>query len=150
MIEPYMIWIWLGVFIITLIIEAVTQELVSIWFSLGSLVCIVLCLINGITYWVEIIVFVAVSIITLLLTRPVVLKLLKNKIRTTNVDDFIGREVRAICSIKFNQMGEIKINDVIYNAVLAENEKDINEGEFCVIVGIKGNKVVVKPLQKEI
>lgn len=150
MIEPYMIWIWLGVFIITLTIEAVTQELVSIWFSLGSLVCIVLCLINGITYWVEIIVFVGISIITLLLTRPVVIKLLKNKIRTTNADDFIGREVRAICSIKFNQMGEIKINDVVYNAVLAENEKDISEGEFCVIVGIKGNKVVVKPLQKEI
>ena len=32
-----MLWIWLGVIIVTAIIELVTIDLVSIWFTLGGI-----------------------------------------------------------------------------------------------------------------
>lgn len=148
--EPYMIWVWLAIFIVTLIVEACTQDLVSIWFSLGSIVCVVLSLINPIPYWVEIIAFVGVSIIALIATRPIVKKMFKNQIRATNADEFIGREVIVLSSITKDLFGEIKINDVIYNAILADGEEEIKELEHCIIVGIKGNKFIVKKSRKEV
>lgn len=148
--EPYMIWVWLAIFIVTLIVEACTQDLVSIWFSLGSIVSVVLSLINPIPYWVEIIVFVGVSIIALIATRPIVKKMFKNQIRATNADEFIGREVIVLSSITKDLFGEIKINDVIYNAILADGEEEIKELEHCIIVGIKGNKFIVKKSRKEV
>ena len=47
-IESYMLWVWLAVFIIMLIVEAVTQDLVSIWLALGAFISLIflLCLIS--------------------------------------------------------------------------------------------------------
>ena len=90
MIESYMLWVWLAVFIIAFIVEACTQDLVSIWFSVGALVSLILSIFDNIPYWVEIIVFVVVTAITFVLTRPLVKKVLKNQIRKTNVDEFVG------------------------------------------------------------
>ncbi len=149
MIEQYMLWVWLGVFIIALVVEAVTQDLVSIWFSAGAFVSLILSIIDGIPYWVEIIVFVVVSCLTLLLTRPVVKKMLKNQIRQTNADEFIGQKVVALKPISKDAAGEVKINDVIYQAIIAD-ENSINAFEECQIVAIKGNKLVVKQIRKEI
>lgn len=147
MIEQYMIWIWLAVFVIALIVEATTQDLVSVWFSLGAIVCIILSVIDGFAYYYEIIIFAVVSFALLFFTRPVVKKLLKNQERTTNVDDFIGRECIALEPItKFNN-GSIKINDVIYTAILPESEDDeISVGDKVKIVTVKGNKVVVRKM----
>jgi membrane protein implicated in regulation of membrane protease activity len=81
-IENYMVWIWLGIFVVTIIVEAATQDLVSIWFSLGSMAA--LCVSFGVPFWVEIIVFFVVSTITLIFTRPLVKKLMDRQIRKTN------------------------------------------------------------------
>ena len=40
--EQYMVWIWLGILVAAIILEAITQDLVSIWFSVGALVSLVL------------------------------------------------------------------------------------------------------------
>lgn len=145
MIEPYMIWIWLAIFIITLIVEALTQDLVSIWFSLGALVVIILSLFPGMPFWGEIIVFVIVSIITLILTRPIVKKMLKNQIRKTNADSLIGQVVLLKKDTMKDDYGEVKINDVIYQTVLADDDMEpIKEGEYVTIIAIKGNKLIIK------
>ena len=69
-----MLWIWLGVFVLAFVIEAITQDLVSIWFGLGALVA--LCITGFTDWWVQLIVFVAVSAVALLATRPLVKKIL--------------------------------------------------------------------------
>ena len=38
--QEYMIWVWLGVFVVAFIVEAITQDLVSVWFGLGAIVCV--------------------------------------------------------------------------------------------------------------
>ena len=40
--EMYMVWIWLFIFVLGIVVEALTQDLVSIWFSVGALVSLVL------------------------------------------------------------------------------------------------------------
>lgn len=147
MIEQYMIWIWLAVFVIALIVEATTQELVSVWFSLGAIICIILSVIDGFAYYYEIIIFAVVSFALLFFTRPIVKKLLKNQERTTNVDDFIGRECIALEPITKFAYGSIRINDVIYTAVLPENEEEsIAIGDKVKIITVRGNKVVVRKI----
>lgn len=145
-IEVYMIWIWLSIFVVALIIEACTQDFVSIWFSVGALVCICVCN-TGIPYWGEIIIFSVISVLSLILTRPLVKKLLERTERKTNVDEYAGKHVKVMKEIdKFNP-GEIRINDVIYTAILREeDETSISLGEVVEIVTLKGNKVVVKKI----
>ena len=47
---------------------------------------------------------------------------------------------------KFNN-GSIKINDVIYTAILPESEdNEISVGDKVKIVTVKGNKVVVRKM----
>ncbi len=49
----YMIWIWLGVFVLAFILEAITQDLVSVWFGLGAIVCV--CISRVTEWWVQLI-----------------------------------------------------------------------------------------------
>ena len=67
-IENYTIWIWLGVFVLTVILEASTQDFVSIWFAVGALVAIAIS--YSAPFWVELIVFVVISAMALIFTRP--------------------------------------------------------------------------------
>ena len=148
-IENYMIWIWLGIFVVTVIVEAVTQDLVSIWFSLGSMAA--LCVSFGVPFWVEIIVFFVVSTITLIFTRPLVKKLMDRQIRKTNTDDFIGKRVKVVKEIDKFDGGEVKINGIIYTAILLEEENEtIPENAVVEIITLKGNKVVVKKIEDKV
>lgn len=142
-IEDYTIWIWLAVFVITIAVEAMTQDLVSIWFSAGSFAS--LCISYFAPWWVELIVFVVISTACLILTRPLVKKLMRSQIRKTNSDEFIGQKVKLISDVTKFEMGTVKINSVIYNAVLPEDEEEeIKADSIVEIVSIKGNKFVVR------
>ena len=88
-IENYTIWIWLGVFVLTVILEASTQDFVSIWFAVGALVAIAIS--YSAPFWVELIVFVVISAMALIFTRPLVKKLMDRTVRKTNSDEFVGK-----------------------------------------------------------
>lgn len=145
--NDYMVWVWLAVFVIAIIIEASTNDLVSIWFSIGSLVS--LCLSFATPIWVQVVVFVVVSGVALICTRPLVKKLMKNQIRKTNSDEFIGKRVKTIKEISKFTPGEIKINGVVYTAILpSDSDEVIKEDTVVEIITIIGNKVVVKNVEE--
>ena len=141
----YMIWIWLAVFVVAFILEAITQDLVSVWFGLGALVCV--C-ISGVTeWWVQLIVFVVVSAIALIATRPIVKKILERNERKTNTDDYIGQHVKTISNVTKFDGGEVKLNGIIYTAILMEDsDEEILKDEVVEVVAIKGNRLVIKKI----
>ena len=141
----YMIWIWLAVFVIAFILEAITQDLVSVWFGLGALVCV--C-ISGVTeWWAQLIVFVVVSAIALIATRPIVKKILARNERKTNTDDYIGQHVKTISNVTKFDGGEVKLNGIIYTAILMEDsDEEIFKDEVVEVVAIKGNRLVIKKI----
>lgn len=144
----FMLWVWLGVFVLAVVLEAATQDFVSIWFAAGAIVCLIIC--TWIPWWwLELIIFCAISFIALIATRPLVKKFAgRGTIRYTNVDEFIGKRVMAEKEISKFTSGEIKINGIIYTAILMENEeKTIEEGSIVEVVALKGNKVVVKKIE---
>lgn len=145
----YMIWIWLGIFVLAFVVEAITQDLVSIWFGIGALVCV--CISYVTPWWVQIIVFVVISTITLIATRPLVKKILSRQERKTNSDEFIGQKVKVIKDITKFDGGEVKLNGIIYTAILRDaDEKTINNDAIVEVVAIKGNRLVVKNIEGEI
>lgn len=148
MIESAMLWIWLGVFVLAVVLEAATQDFISIWFAAGAIICLIIC--TWIYWWAEVIIFCAISFIALLSTRPLVKKFAgKATIRHTNVDEFIGKRVKTEKEISKFDAGEVKVNGVVYTAILMENsEETIPADSIVEIVAMKGNKIVVKKIEE--
>ena len=140
-----MLWIWLGVFVLAFVIEAITQDLVSIWFGLGALVA--LCITGFTDWWVQLIVFVAVSAVALLATRPLVKKILARSERKTNSDDYVGQKVKTISDVTKFDGGEVKLNGIVYTAILMEDtDETIPTDTVVEVVAIKGNRLVIKKI----
>jgi membrane protein implicated in regulation of membrane protease activity len=135
-------WVWLSVFIITLIVEIISVELVSIWFSAASLISLILAL-CGVSVTLQIVVFLVVSIVLLASLRTICMKFLKNSKEKTNLDSLVGTVHTLVKEIKDECPGEIKINGVIWR-VVSKNQKAISVGEKVKIVEIDGNKFIVE------
>ena len=148
-IENYMIWVWLGIFVLTLVLEASTQDFVSIWFSVGALMAMT---VSGFTpFWAELIVFVVVSACALIFTRPLVKKMMDRTVRKTNSDEFLGKRVKVIKEITKYDGGEVKLNGITYVAILMEEEeKSIPVDSIVEVVSLKGNRVIVKLIDEGI
>lgn len=146
--EPYMLWIWLSIFVLAVVFEAMTQDLVSIWFSIAALVT--LCICNTIPYYIEIVIFCVLSLVTLLLTRPLVKRIMDRAVRHTNVDEIIGKRVVMLKKVTKYEVGEAKINGLIYSVALPEDVNyEIEKDEIVEIIAIRGNKVIVRAIEKE-
>ena len=147
--EAYMWIIWLAIFILALVIEALSPELVSIWFASGAIVSLIVSFIPGADWWIELIIFVAISITTLLCLRPLIKKFMKRNIVNSNVDEMIHKKGRMIKGCDELNHGEVKINGVIWTAQSSEEKVSIKEGSLVEVLSIDGNKLIVKEIKKE-
>lgn len=145
-IENYMIFVWLGIFIIAILVEILTVELVSVWFAGGAFIAFILSWIPGIPYWGEIISFVLASALLLFCLRPLTTKLLTRKEVKSNIEELIGKKAKVVKKISELNNGEIIINGVTWTAVSSEPTIEINEGDIIKIVAINGNKIIVKKI----
>ena len=145
--EQYMWIVWLALFIVMVIVEASGPVLVSIWFAAGALVAMVVSFIPKVPWWVEVIVFVAVSLIFFFALRPVVKKRMKREEVKSNVDSLVGKRGYVLKEISSLDPGECKINDVVWTAVPADNDEVISKDSVVQVVAINGNKLIVKKVR---
>lgn len=82
---------WLILFIVLLVIEALTVNLVTIWFAIGAVAAAVTAYFGG-NIMVQLVVFLIVSIVLLILTKPIVKKHFNNNRTKTNADRLVGKE----------------------------------------------------------
>ncbi len=137
-------WIvfWTIIFIITLLVEISTTQLVSIWFSGASIISFILALCS-VPYWIQLVVFVFSSALLLFLSNLLFKdKILKFKKSPTNADTLIGQEIKLTKGVSLLEYGEARIRDVIWT-VAVDNDKQYNKDEIVVIKEIKGNKLIV-------
>lgn len=146
-IESYMWIIWLSLFVIMLIIEASGPALVSIWFSLGALVALIVSFIPEVAWWIEVIVFVVISLATLLALRPILRRYIKRNKYNTNIDSFTGKRGYVIEDITLLKPGAVKIGDVSWTAIPVNKDETILENEIIEVVAINGNKLIVKKVE---
>lgn len=131
--------IWIGIFIIALIIEIATQELVSLWFSFGAIPPLIMAAFNvDVSY--QIVVYAVVSAILFVLSEFLIKKHFKPRDSATNADSLIGKEILILKSVKPMHNGEGKVRDVIWTI---KSNDEINEGQYAIIKEIKGNTLIV-------
>ncbi len=141
------IYAYLAIIVCALIIEFATSEMVSIWFVGGGVVCMILSA-CGVIWQVHFPIFITVSIVLLLCFRRLAMRYFLKGDAKTNADSVVGKEYELLSDIGFNQPGTIKINDVVWNAVTENQNEVILKGEIVKVVGLKGNKYIVKKKEK--
>ena len=142
--EMWMWAIWLTLFLLMLIIEALGTDLVSIWFAVGSLVALILSLIPGVSWWVELIVFVSVSLLALCSLRPLIHKRLRKEIQSSNVDSIVGQKGVLTSKIDLLHHGEVRIHDVTWTAIASREVESIEKGSIVTVLAVVGNKLIVQ------
>ncbi len=134
-------WIWLAVIVLALVIEAMGPQIVSIWFAVGGVVAFVLSL-CGLGIKVQLIAFVAVTVVSLIATKPIVARLRKTDNTPTNADRYIGMEGRVTVPINVIEgTGRVLVSGSDWSAV---SDEDIPKGALVKIEAIEGVKLKVK------
>lgn len=137
--------IWLGIAILAAAVEAATAQLVSIWFAIGgTAACITSLFVD--TIWIQVIVFVAVSAVALVATRPIARRLKEKKAEPTNADRNIGKEGAVITAIdNLAAAGQVKVGSSVWTA-RSQDGSVIPEGTRVTVTAIEGVKLIVKPI----
>ena len=134
-------YVWLILFLVFLGLEIMTTGVFFfLCFSTGALFAMLFSLL-GASFQVELIIFCAVSLASILLIRPLFKKYVAKQKTQTNVDSLIGTKAIVIEDIKENSMGKVKTEGEIWLAISKEN---IAKGENVIIESIDGTKLVVK------
>lgn len=133
---------WLTLVVITIIAEAITVQIISIWFSISAVVCLILAAFE-VDPIVQIVVFAVLSVLLFLLSRLFVKKMKPGKQIDATIEGMIGEIVIVTKDIKVGEVGEIKSKYELYSAIAPTEASDLTIGEHVIITEIRGNKVVV-------
>ncbi len=144
-----MVFVWIGALIAFIVIEALTVQLLTIWFALGALAALIATLCSA-SIPVQIAIFAAVSLVALAATRPFVKKFTGRRYSPTNADRFInetGIVTQKIDNIR--ETGCVKIKGSVWTARSADNGI-IEEGETVTVKQIEGVKLIVEKVAQTI
>lgn len=141
-----MLWIWLGITIVAAIIELITTDLVSIWFAAGGLAATITYLLHA-SQTVQIVVFVIVSVIFIIVARPLAKQYLRTNIVSTNYDRVIGQHGLVLKKIDADTRGEVKVLSTQWSACSIDNST-LEVGDYCEILAVEGAHLIVRKIEK--
>lgn len=135
---------WLIALIVFLVVEAVTVTLVCIWFAGGALVAMLAAALHA-PLWLQILLFLIVSIVLLIFTRPVAMKHFNKNREKTNVSGVIGKQAIVTKSIdNLHGEGQVTVGGQEWSARNAVDDQVIPEGTIVTVEEIKGVKLMVR------
>ena len=135
--------VWAIAILLFGILEGITAQLVSIWFLLGSVAALIASFFGASTA-VQVVIFVAVTIITLIATRPIVKKRINTKFEKTNADRCIGNDAVVVEEINnLEPTGQVKADGKIWSARSSDGTI-IPENTVVTVEKIDGVKLIVK------
>ena len=136
--------VWLVLLIFSLVAEGASAAVTSIWFAAGALVAMVAAMLNA-QLWLQILLFMAVSIGLLLSLRPLLKKYITPKKVRTNIDSVIGSQGIVTETIdNIAATGRVKLGGMEWSARSASGEV-IEPGAVIMVEKIEGVKVFVTP-----
>ena len=136
---------WIAVAVICAAAEALTVQLVSLWFVGGALAAIAARLLGG-PLWLQIVLFAAVSVVLLVLLRPIIRKQQKKHLVRANIDALQGKRAVVIERIdNLHACGRIKLDGNDWTARSCDDSV-IEPDTVVVIRRIEGVKAFVEPV----
>ena len=137
-------WGWIGVIVLAIIVEVLTDQLVSIWFVPSAIIATILDFVNVGIIW-QVLVFLLVSAAGIVFAKLFLPKIAPSGKVKTNIDAIIGE--RCIVTEKIDNYagcGQVKVKGQIWSA-RGVGENDIFEvGDVLHVVAIEGVKVICK------
>ena len=138
-------WGWIAVIILAIVIEALTDQLISIWFVPAAIVATIMDFCKVDIIW-QVLVFALVSIAGIIVSKTLLSKyFVKTSDSKTNIEAIVGE--RCIVTEKIDNFagcGQAKVKGQIWSA-RGVNEDDVFEvGEVLDIVAIEGVKLICK------
>ena len=142
--------VWFVLMLVFLIVEAACAiHLVSIWFAAGSLVAMLIALLNG-PMWLQATLFLLVSCALLVLFLPLVKKYLNPARTKTNVDAIIGSQGYVTADIdNLTAVGQVKLGAMEWTARSTGGEK-IPKGALVKVDRIEGVKAFVSKVKETV
>lgn len=135
---------WLAIVIVLLVIEIATLGLTTIWFAGGALVACVAALLHA-NIWVQIVLFLVVSVLLLFFTRPLAIRYMNKDRMKTNVDSMVGKEAVVTESIdNLKAQGIVQVNGLEWTARSEESQEVIPKGAIVEVGRVNGVKLIVR------
>ena len=145
-----MLWVWIIVIVVACIVEWATQvQLISIWAALGGVVALILEL-AGLGKEIQVVVFFAVTILAIVLTRPLARKM-TGFIKTPTNADMNIEKIGKVTKIVDEELGimRVKVENNDWSAT-TENKSVLPVGTEIVVQAIEGVKLIVKPISETV
>ena len=126
------------------LIELYTYSLTTVWLALAALVMVFLSLLlESLSMPAQLLIFLAISAVLLIFTRPLAIKKFKMGKTKTNVDSLVGLQAPVTKAITEFEKGEVKIKGQVWSAV-SDDGSEITEGSKCEVLRVEGVKLVVR------
>ena len=142
-----MVWIWITVIVISVVCEAATAALVSIWFMPAALISLVLSCFE-VHIWIQAATFFVVSIMSIVIFHSFFGKYIsKSKKTATNVDIIIGE--KAVVTEKVDNVsavGAVKVKGQYWSAKSTDDSISFDVGEIVEVVSVSGVKLVCRKI----
>jgi membrane protein implicated in regulation of membrane protease activity len=135
---PLVIWIIISA--AALVIDIATSAFLFMWFTVGGIAAI-MALIFDANIAVQVIIFIAVSAVSMALGYPLVKKTLKTTVKKTPTmeESYIGRELTVDEDLV--ETARVKINGIYWT--IKNIGEPVKKGDKVKITGLEGNKLVV-------
>ena len=142
--------VWVALMVGFILVEAACPiHLVSVWFAAGALVSAIVAQFGG-EVWLQVVVFLGVSVGALLLMWRYIVKFLNPKKTKTNIDSIIGTQGYVTDPVdNLNATGQVKLGGMYWTARSTEGAL-IPEGTLVQVDRIEGVKVFVTVVKEEI
>lgn len=131
---------WGLAFLVFIVIELATVNLVTIWFAVGSLITLFVSLYVD-SEIMQIIIFIIASLVSLIVTKPIASKLKIRNIEPTNSDRYVGKSGEVTKKITPKEKGEVKVLGTIWTAI---SDESLEVGEEIKVKKIDGVKLIVE------
>ncbi len=135
---------WTLIIVLAVIVEAITVDLVSIWFGVGAIGALIGQLLSF-NKTIQIIIFIVLSIVCIILSRPLSKKYLRTNTIRTNLDRVIGKHALVTKAITPDNKGEVKVMGNYWSAS-SLNNTFIEEDCYVEVLSIEGSHLVVKKI----
>ena len=140
---------WLAVMVIMIVIEIITLGLTSIWLAGGALVAFILAMLN-VPFIAQVIVFLIVSLVLIIFTRPVAVKYFNKDRVKTNVESMIGRQAIVVSEVdNLQSIGRVTVGGQEWSARTEKEGVILPVGTVVIVKAVSGVKLIVEERKEE-
>ena len=131
-------WIWVLAGLLLLALEFATGVIGIGFFAIGAFVVAVLVGFGpDLPLWGQLLIFTGVSVVSLLLIRPWMVRKLKLNEPKQEIDTLVGEQAFAIEEIGVKAIGKAELRGTTWSARNV-GETSLTRGQRCVVAGVEG------------